>query len=221
MSKPHRDRDCGDCGKLLSWRFTDTAGMCRIKLTFRDCKGNDIKTIEANEGDDILSLAHEHNVDLEGGSSTEISISIIQSSSPTPTLAVYHILIWPISLCSLSSLVPYPDPILSRNLTGLVADVCTQAHANDPLLVPPVTSSSNHTFTICSLNRKTMRMICWIWHLDWRIRKWSYVSFSVLLSHFFSYTLPSHCLSLHLLSLHLLSFPLLSLVSHLWMDLQV
>lgn len=25
-----------------------------------------IKTIEANEGDDLLSLAHEHDVDLEG-----------------------------------------------------------------------------------------------------------------------------------------------------------
>jgi len=25
-----------------------------------------IKTIEANEGDDILSIAHEHDIDLEG-----------------------------------------------------------------------------------------------------------------------------------------------------------
>ena len=38
----------------------------RIKLIFRDSKGNDIKTIEGNEGDDLLSLAHEHDVDLEG-----------------------------------------------------------------------------------------------------------------------------------------------------------
>ena len=38
----------------------------RIKVTFRDAKGNDIKTIEGNEGDDLLSLAHEHDVDLEG-----------------------------------------------------------------------------------------------------------------------------------------------------------
>ena len=39
-----------------------------IKLTFQDSKGNDIKTIEGNEGDDILSLAHEYDVDLEGKS---------------------------------------------------------------------------------------------------------------------------------------------------------
>lgn len=37
-----------------------------IKVTFRDHKGNDIKTIEGNEGDDLLSLAHEYDVDLEG-----------------------------------------------------------------------------------------------------------------------------------------------------------
>jgi len=37
-----------------------------IKLTFQDSKGNEIKTIEANEGDDLLSLAHEYDVDLEG-----------------------------------------------------------------------------------------------------------------------------------------------------------
>lgn len=46
-------------------------------MTFRDAKGNDIKTIEGNEGDDLLSLAHEHDVDLEGQSSpTPFSITI-------------------------------------------------------------------------------------------------------------------------------------------------
>lgn len=39
---------------------------CRIKIHFKDSKGNDLKTIEANEGDDILSIAHEHDIDLEG-----------------------------------------------------------------------------------------------------------------------------------------------------------
>ena len=39
-----------------------------IKLIFQDSKGKEIKTIEANEGDDLLSLAHEHDVDLEGES---------------------------------------------------------------------------------------------------------------------------------------------------------
>ena len=38
----------------------------RIKVHFKDPKGNLLKTIEANEGDDLLSLAHEHDIDLEG-----------------------------------------------------------------------------------------------------------------------------------------------------------
>lgn len=46
----------------------------RIKLTFRDAKGNDIKTIEGNEGDDLLSLAHDYDVDLEGESASWLSL---------------------------------------------------------------------------------------------------------------------------------------------------
>ena len=38
----------------------------RIKVHFKDSKGNLLKTIEANEGDDLLSLAHEYDIDLEG-----------------------------------------------------------------------------------------------------------------------------------------------------------
>jgi hypothetical protein len=49
--------------------------MTRIKVTFRDAKGNDIKTIEGNEGDDLLSLAHEHDVDLEGMPYSTFSVS--------------------------------------------------------------------------------------------------------------------------------------------------
>lgn len=37
-----------------------------INLHFRDSKGQLIKTVQANEGDDILSIAHEHDIDLEG-----------------------------------------------------------------------------------------------------------------------------------------------------------
>jgi hypothetical protein len=37
-----------------------------IKVTFRDSKGQDIKTVEVNEGDDLLSIAHEYDIDLEG-----------------------------------------------------------------------------------------------------------------------------------------------------------
>lgn len=42
-------------------------------MIFRDAKGNDIKTIEGNEGDDILSLAHEYDVDLEGQSDVRVA----------------------------------------------------------------------------------------------------------------------------------------------------
>lgn len=38
-----------------------------IKVTFTDSKGNEVKTVEGKEGDDLLSLAHEYDVDLEGG----------------------------------------------------------------------------------------------------------------------------------------------------------
>ncbi|OCF75639.1 adrenodoxin-type ferredoxin [Kwoniella mangroviensis CBS 8886] len=46
-----------------------------IKLTFKDSKGNEIKTIEGNEGDDILSLAHEYDVDLEGACEGSVACS--------------------------------------------------------------------------------------------------------------------------------------------------
>ena len=39
-----------------------------IKVHFKDSKGNMIKTVEAMEGDDILSIAHEYDIDLEGAS---------------------------------------------------------------------------------------------------------------------------------------------------------
>lgn len=39
-----------------------------IKIHFKDSNGNLIKTVEANEGDDILSIAHEYDIDLEGTS---------------------------------------------------------------------------------------------------------------------------------------------------------
>ncbi|WVQ95269.1 hypothetical protein IAU59_002364 [Kwoniella sp. CBS 9459] len=46
-----------------------------IKLTFKDSKGAEIKTIEGNEGDDILSLAHEYDVDLEGACEGSVACS--------------------------------------------------------------------------------------------------------------------------------------------------
>jgi len=46
-----------------------------IKLRFEDSKGTLIKTVEANEGDDILSIAHEHDIDLEGACEGSIACS--------------------------------------------------------------------------------------------------------------------------------------------------
>ncbi|KAH9960594.1 2Fe-2S ferredoxin-type domain-containing protein [Lactifluus volemus] len=46
-----------------------------IKLHFRDSRGELIKTVEANEGDDILSIAHEHDIDLEGACEGSVACS--------------------------------------------------------------------------------------------------------------------------------------------------
>ncbi|TFK21008.1 ferredoxin [Coprinopsis marcescibilis] len=46
-----------------------------IKLHFQDSKGNLIKTVEANEGDDILSVAHEYDIDLEGACEGSVACS--------------------------------------------------------------------------------------------------------------------------------------------------
>ncbi|EIM87506.1 ferredoxin [Stereum hirsutum FP-91666 SS1] len=46
-----------------------------IKLHFKDSKGQLIKTVEANEGDDILSIAHEYDIDLEGACEGSVACS--------------------------------------------------------------------------------------------------------------------------------------------------
>lgn len=46
-----------------------------IKVYFKDSKGNLLKAIEGNEGDDLLSLAHEHDIDLEGACEGSVACS--------------------------------------------------------------------------------------------------------------------------------------------------
>ncbi|KAJ7903435.1 ferredoxin [Mycena olivaceomarginata] len=46
-----------------------------IKVHFNDAKGTLLKTIEANEGDDLLSIAHEHDIDLEGACEGSVACS--------------------------------------------------------------------------------------------------------------------------------------------------
>ncbi|WFD31207.1 mitochondrial matrix iron-sulfur protein [Malassezia sp. CBS 17886] len=49
--------------------------MDSIKIHFKDASGNDLKTVEANEGDDLLSVAHEYDIDLEGACERSIACS--------------------------------------------------------------------------------------------------------------------------------------------------
>ncbi|KAK7056613.1 hypothetical protein VNI00_002330 [Paramarasmius palmivorus] len=44
-------------------------------MHFKDSKGNLIKTVEANEGDDILAIAHEYDIDLEGACEGSVACS--------------------------------------------------------------------------------------------------------------------------------------------------
>ncbi|KAF8504197.1 2Fe-2S ferredoxin-type domain-containing protein [Hysterangium stoloniferum] len=46
-----------------------------IKIHFRDSKGESLKTIEAREGDNILDLAHEYDIDLEGACEGSVACS--------------------------------------------------------------------------------------------------------------------------------------------------
>ncbi|KAJ9105631.1 hypothetical protein QFC20_004311 [Naganishia adeliensis] len=43
-----------------------------VKVAFKDAKGEVIRAIEGNEGDDLLSLAHEYDIDLEGSFTPDI-----------------------------------------------------------------------------------------------------------------------------------------------------
>ena len=45
---------------------TDARLFGSIKVHFKDSKGNLLKTVEGNEGDSLLDVAHEYDVDLEG-----------------------------------------------------------------------------------------------------------------------------------------------------------
>jgi len=46
-----------------------------LKIHFKDSKGTLLKTVEANEGDDILSIAHEYDIDLEGACEGSVACS--------------------------------------------------------------------------------------------------------------------------------------------------
>jgi hypothetical protein len=56
----------GKCLPFSTHLLRNAQFSSSIKLHFRDSKGRLIKTVEANDGDDILSIAHEHDIELEG-----------------------------------------------------------------------------------------------------------------------------------------------------------
>ncbi|KAI0340245.1 ferredoxin [Trametopsis cervina] len=59
----------------LHGQITRPASGTGITVHFKDAKGNHLKTIEGNEGDDILSLAHEYDIDLEGACEGSVACS--------------------------------------------------------------------------------------------------------------------------------------------------
>ncbi|PWZ00859.1 ferredoxin [Testicularia cyperi] len=46
-----------------------------VRIEFVDSKGNTLKTVYANPGDDLLSIAHEYDIDLEGACEGSIACS--------------------------------------------------------------------------------------------------------------------------------------------------
>lgn len=67
---PSNSGHSSDCSQPLYQLLTNS-----IKIHFKDSKDILIKTIEANEGDDILSIAHEHDIDLEGACEGSVACS--------------------------------------------------------------------------------------------------------------------------------------------------
>lgn len=62
------------------WRLDN-----RIKLHFKDSQGNLLRSIEGQEGDNILDLAHEYDIDLEG-----LSLPILFLPYSSRSLHPYH-----------------------------------------------------------------------------------------------------------------------------------
>ncbi|TFY63745.1 hypothetical protein EVG20_g6188 [Dentipellis fragilis] len=68
-------RSFHSCAALLHESITRPEAGSGIKIHFNDAKGQLLKTVEANEGDDILSIAHEHDIDLEGACEGSVACS--------------------------------------------------------------------------------------------------------------------------------------------------
>ena len=60
---------------FLPYSISHLETAFRIRVHFKDSKGNLIRTVEANEGDNILDIAHEYDIDLEGACEGSIACS--------------------------------------------------------------------------------------------------------------------------------------------------
>ncbi|KAG8701156.1 mitochondrial matrix iron-sulfur protein [Ceratobasidium sp. 394] len=55
--------------------FCTIASPVYLRVHFHDSKGALLKTVECNEGDTLLDLAHEHDIDLEGACEGSVACS--------------------------------------------------------------------------------------------------------------------------------------------------
>lgn len=79
-------------------------------MHFKDSKGNLLKTVEANEGDDLLTIAHEYDIDLEGTEYFHVGDCFLGAA--THLFCTAH-------TCFISTLYgrpPYPPPPLRSRI---------------------------------------------------------------------------------------------------------
>ncbi|KAF9463197.1 2Fe-2S ferredoxin-type domain-containing protein [Collybia nuda] len=76
-------RGIHSCSVMRHGHVTRPEPGTGIKIHFKDSKGTIIKSVEANEGDDLLSVAHEHDIDLEGACEGSVACSTCHVILPT------------------------------------------------------------------------------------------------------------------------------------------
>lgn len=99
----------------LGWSACVLANA-RIKVTFVDSKGKEIKTVEGSEGDNLLSLAHEYDVDLEGEWAVEAGVTGVLDSGLGYLLLKWRS-VWPVQPAAPAPAVkPSRVPLVSARL---------------------------------------------------------------------------------------------------------